>query len=525
MAKGEYMDGHMVVISHDRRYAWDFSVLHMHVNPLRALHVRKWDLTGDGINQDPTLYGSCRVAPVPLLHGLVTYEEVKAGRIKHALAFGTTHQEGEEVYPCIMPPTMRGTGKYGYRLQLDPSIDLDALSLPKGAKIIARALQEYGMIYIENTGGGSNGLALEDLTLKKEKWEDLDIGPGWFPGSISMSQFRVVKPLVPPFEARATGELEAREDKPAWVTPAVRAPRLQHRIFDSTAAKSEVSFHIYTPELYDMEKVRRFPVLYWLHGYGGGLPGVPSLARHFDAAVRASKTPPMLVVFANGLADSMWCDSKDGEAPMETIIVKELIPHIDATFRTIASREGRLVEGFSMGGYGAARLGFKYHDTFGAISILGGGPLQLDFSKAPPGGGVRDRDRVFQRVFGGDQEYYEAQSPWVLAEQNATPARDRTHVRQVIGDRDPLVAFNRDFHAHMTRLGIAHDFMVLPGVAHDPMKVLDALGEGNWEFYRSVFGAKGSSNNRENDSTAGQADAAHGSSGRRWSASRWPIRP
>jgi len=127
MAKGEYMDGHMVVISHDRRSAWDFFELHLHVNPPTAVHVRKWDLTGDGINQSPALYGSCRESPVPLLHGLVTYDEVKAGRIHHALAFGTTRQKGEAVYPCIMPPTLVGHVKAGYRLQLDPSIDIDAL--------------------------------------------------------------------------------------------------------------------------------------------------------------------------------------------------------------------------------------------------------------------------------------------------------------------------------------------------------------------------------------------------------------
>jgi hypothetical protein len=197
MAKGEYMDGHMVVVSHDRRHAWDFFALHLHVDPPTAVHVREWDLTGDGINQNPALYGSCRESPVPLLHGLVTYEEVKAGRISHALAFGAPRQEGEAVYPCVMPPTLAGHVKAGYRLQLDPSLDVDALPMPKGAKTIARALQEYGMIYVEVTGGGSNVLYLEDLTLKDEKWTDLDMGEGWLPG-ISMSQFRVVKPLTPP---------------------------------------------------------------------------------------------------------------------------------------------------------------------------------------------------------------------------------------------------------------------------------------------------------------------------------------
>mgnify|MGYP003859672291 CR=1 FL=1 len=105
---------------------------------------------------------------------------------------------------------------------------------------------------------------------------------------------------------------------PQWVTPAVRAQRFQHRTFDSTAAQSKVSCHIYTPELHDTEKERPFPVLYWLHGLGDGFRHVGPLAAYFDAAIRAGKVPPMLIVFPNGLPNSMWCDSKDGRTPMET---------------------------------------------------------------------------------------------------------------------------------------------------------------------------------------------------------------
>ncbi|MCI0540314.1 MAG: hypothetical protein L0Z50_34355 [Verrucomicrobiales bacterium] len=148
-----------------------------------------------------------------------------------------------------------------------------------------------------------------------------------------------------------------------WVTPAVRAPRVEFRTFESAAAKTKVSYHLYTPAIYDTKQEQRFPVLYWLHGTGGGAAGVRPLASHFDSAIGAGKIPPMIVVFANGLASSMWCDSKDGNVPMETVVVQELVPHMDATFRTIARREGRLIEGFSMGGYGAARLGFKYPES------------------------------------------------------------------------------------------------------------------------------------------------------------------
>ncbi len=277
---------------------------------------------------------------------------------------------------------------------------------------------------------------------------------------------------------------------PQWVTPAVRAPRVQYCTFDSAAAKTKVSYHIYTPELYDAEKERRFPALYWLHGGGDrGWTGIPSLASYFDAAIRAGDIPPFLVVFVNGLVRGMYCDWKDGSVPLETVIVKELIPHVDATFRTIPSREGRMIEGFSMGGYGAARLGFKYPDLFATVSILSGGPLQREFTEAPRVG-PRGREQIFQQVFGGDMEYFKAQNPWALAEQNAAPLSTRSRIRLVIGDRDEMLAIVREFDAHLTRLNIPHTFTVLPGIGHNPEAVLDALGESNWEFYRAAFGSK-----------------------------------
>ena len=275
--------------------------------------------------------------------------------------------------------------------------------------------------------------------------------------------------------------------QPQWILPAMRAPRVQRRTFDSAAVNTRVSYYLYTPPAYDTDTQRRFPVLYWLHGSGGGSAGVPQLAAHFDAAIRAGKIPAMLVVFPNGLPMGMWCDWQDGSVPMETIVIQELLPHIDATFRTLATREGRILEGFSMGGYGAARIGFKHHQLFAAVSLLGAGPLQLDFTEAPRAG-PRGRDQVLQTVFGGDLEQFKAQSPWRMAEQNATAVRTGTLVRQVIGDRDETLRFNRDFHEHLTKLKIHHNFTVLPGIPHDPMAVLKALDEANWEYYRAALG-------------------------------------
>lgn len=285
-----------------------------------------------------------------------------------------------------------------------------------------------------------------------------------------------------------------------WVSQPVRAPNLHHRVFASKAAKAKVSYHIYIPEAYDTESTRRFPTLYWLHGGGGdrtgghlksgGGAGPAVLSRYFGDAIRQGKVPPMLVVFPNGLRSGMWCDSKDGKTPVETIVIKELIPDVDANFRTVPSRQGRVIEGFSMGGYGAARLGFKYHRVFGAVSLLGAGPLQQVFApQIGPRGNAGARARLLKSVYGGDQEYFRAQSPWFLAEQNAAPLRGGVRVRQLVGERDFTLPANRDFDAHLTRLGIPHSFEVVPGIEHNPQALLEALGEENWKFYRDVFRA------------------------------------
>jgi len=208
-----------------------------------------------------------------------------------------------------------------------------------------------------------------------------------------------------------------------------------------------------------------------------------------DLAIRDERIPPLLIVFPNGMPDRMWCDSRDGQVPIETVVVKELVPHIDATFRTIPSRQGRIIEGFSMGGYGAARLGLKFHGVFGATSILGAGPLQREFTPSVgPSSLARKRAMVLQSVYGGDQAYFKAQSPWVLAERNAKNVRDSSLIRQAIGSRDGCVRFNRDFDEHLTSLKIPHSFQVAHNVGHNPLALFDALGDANWKFYRSAFG-------------------------------------
>ena len=296
-------------------------------------------------------------------------------------------------------------------------------------------------------------------------------------------------PSVLLFGADAAGpksQPHAASASPLWVTKAVTAPRVTHHVFTSKSAKSEVSYHLYRPAAYENDSSRRFPVVYWLHGSGGGLPGIPSVARRFDAAIEAGKLPPCLVVFVNGLEMGMYVDWADGSAPVESMIIRDLLPQVDATYRTIAKREGRLLDGFSMGGYGAARLGFKYPELFRAVSIVGAGPMQAELKSTPRASRIQAED-LLKRAYGGEQSVFLEASPRKFAQLNAKKITQETLVRMVIGEKDETFANNEAFHRHLEALGIPHGWTIVPGVGHEPERVFTALGDGNWDFYRKVF--------------------------------------
>ena len=259
---------------------------------------------------------------------------------------------------------------------------------------------------------------------------------------------------------------EPRESRPAaspeveWVTRPIKGTRVSYQTFESAAAKTKVSYHLYTPAAYEREPERRFPVVYWLHGSGGGLSGIPSVAKHFDDAIEAGKVPPCLVVFVNGLEMGMYVDWSNGTAPVETVIVKDLVSHIDTTYRTTATREGRLLDGYSMGGYGAARFGFKYPEMFRAVSIMGAGPMQETLTRTPRASKVQAAD-LLARVYGGSQAKFLEASPRTLAKANADTIAKGSLVRVVVGDRDETFENNVAFHEHLESLKIPHEWTVL----------------------------------------------------------------
>lgn len=275
-----------------------------------------------------------------------------------------------------------------------------------------------------------------------------------------------------------------------WTTPPVSAPGVVYRTFWSPTAQATVSYHACLPVAYASDPGARYPVIYWLHGSGSPTAGIPTVSAWFRNATAQGRIPPVIVVFPNGMGGSMWCDSKDGSVPMESVVLDDLVPQVDASFRTFASRRGRIVEGFSMGGSGSGRLGLHRPDLFAGVSMLGAGPMQLDFMDAPDGTDVPPRKRaaLFEAVWGSDPAYYLAQHPWTIATQRAAAhAALCTEIRIGVGSLDAMLPPNLDFDAHLTALGLPHSLTVVPGVGHDPLLTLQGLGDAGWDFYLRAF--------------------------------------
>jgi endo-1,4-beta-xylanase len=275
-----------------------------------------------------------------------------------------------------------------------------------------------------------------------------------------------------------------------WVDPDRTAPPgTTYRTFHSKTIGADVSYLVYLPPGYAGDQTVRYPVLYCLHA-SGGTPrrAAAGIVGRMDAAIRAGRVPPLLMVFPNGLRGAtMYCDSKDGKYPVESVLVKDLIPHVDATYRTVAARHGRAVDGFSMGGFGAAHLGFKFPEVFGVVSIQAPPLLGPDLKSPLP---ARAWSRLFPTAMGGDLDYFRANDPFALVVKNAGALRDRSVIRIIAHDEDEhwLVPRCDQLHQLLMKHGIAHQLFCLTNVkSHNPNQVNDTLGDAGLMFYAAAF--------------------------------------
>lgn len=132
---------------------------------------------------------------------------------------------------------------------------------------------------------------------------------------------------------------------------------------------------VYLPPGYD-DSAARYPVIYFLPSpfdgtYRNIFDGRAAQAL-FDRAIASGEIPKFILVSVDMTTPVgySWAVNSPATGNWENFFVGEVVPYVDANFRTIASRDSRGISGIFMGGHGAIRLAMKHPDTFGAVCAM-----------------------------------------------------------------------------------------------------------------------------------------------------------
>ena len=203
------------------------------------------------------------------------------------------------------------------------------------------------------------------------------------------------------------------------------------------------------------ESLRRYPVLYLLHGHDGGHRNWLDRTNLLAHTARL----PVIVVLVD--AGNSWYTNSHArpEEKFEEYVAREIPAFIDQHFRTLTYREARYVAGLSMGGYGALKLGLKHSARFSLAGSFSGDPLAAS-------------DTSHQRLnhaFGPAGSSSRAENDLVALARDARIA-DGTYFYIDTGIADRLLPRNRAFVQAMAARPLAYEYHEVPG-AH------------TWEFW------------------------------------------
>lgn len=208
---------------------------------------------------------------------------------------------------------------------------------------------------------------------------------------------------------------------------------------------------IYTPAGYDTELDRRYPVLYLQHGAGEDETGWVEQGRAdliLDNLIAAGAALPMLVVMTDGYARPEL--RRPARSPARTTMIvdefeqllrKDLVPMVDATYRTLPDREHRALAGLSMGARQSLDIGLNNLDTFAWVGAFSPPPVE-DVDPATSFRGALTDPAVLDRAL---------RLLWVGC--GTGEAR--------------FVHWCDDLHRVLTDLGVAHETFSAPGTAHE----------------------------------------------------------
>ena len=207
--------------------------------------------------------------------------------------------------------------------------------------------------------------------------------------------------------------------------------------------------------------VPRLPVIYLLHGLTGNFANWTDKTKLTDYALNHR----FIIVTPDG-GDGWYTDSVSApNDKYESYIVKELIPEIDKNYRTVATRDGRVIAGLSMGGYGSLKFGLKYPEMFTLIGSFSGALGATSWTEKTAGTIGKSMDAVFGTDMAAGSR---TNNDIFKIARELTPDKVKSlpYVYQSCGTEDFLIQNNRDFLKLLNDAKVPHEYREHPGI-HD----------------------------------------------------------
>ena len=205
----------------------------------------------------------------------------------------------------------------------------------------------------------------------------------------------------------------------------------------------DIPVTVVLPDAYD--GAARFPSVYVLHGAGGNNlkganPIVTNLVDRYG----------FVAIAPDGGKTSWWLDSPiDPTYQYETFVIRELVPFVDAHYRTVDDRKGRGIMGGSMGGHGACYLGMRHKDLFGVIGNIYGGVDLVPWS------GRWD----IEKRLGPRDKFPERWAEHSVVNVAKSLKSGEVDLICALGTEDFFLGCNRQLHDLLSVNGVAHTYV------------------------------------------------------------------
>jgi S-formylglutathione hydrolase FrmB len=248
-----------------------------------------------------------------------------------------------------------------------------------------------------------------------------------------------------------------------------RAAHVDSIFIFSNAMQKNIRCVVIEPSSYK-NKLKRFPVVYLLHGYAGDFSNwikkVPEIKNYADEF-------NMIIVCPDADYASWYFDSPvNPKMKYETYIATEVPHYIDSAYKTIADKDHRAITGLSMGGHGALFIAWRHSEIFAAAGSMSGG---VDLTES------KNKFEIVKMLgdtlnYAGNWKNYSVVN--IVENKSANP------LAIIIDDGidDIFIAGNRRLHQKLLQLKIPHEYIERPGNHSCNIGVMQL----NFNYYFSV---------------------------------------